>query len=150
MAVLKGAMVRWRPHVKNRKCDIVITKNTLLRLMYWYNIVVTGGFALIIFVATLFPDFGRSILWKGFDPIVAGLCVPHFIVIAVFCARSLAEPEKGKTILLIQVWYKPFSIALVAYFTATGAVNPFWGWITIAGLVVYIAGNITAFAWKDV
>jgi hypothetical protein len=123
-------------------------QNDLLRVMYWYNIVVSGGFALIILAAALFPELGRAILWNGFDPLVSSLVAPLFIVIAVFCGLSLKNPEKGKTILWMQVFYKPPAIALIAYFTAAGKINPVWALIVIAGLVVYIAGNLTALVWK--
>jgi hypothetical protein len=119
----------------------------LLRVMYWYNIVVAGGFSLIILAATLFPDINAAIFWNGFDPLAASLIVPLFAVIAVFSGLSLKNPEKGKIILWMQVFYKPVAIALIAYFAARNLINPAWAVVTIAGLVIYIAGNLTALLW---
>lgn len=123
-------------------------KRQMLRIMYWYNIVVTGCFSLVIGAATLFPEIGRSIFWNGFDPITASLAVPLFIVIAVFCALSLKDPERGKIILQMQVCYKPASIALVVYFAARHFINPVWAAVVIVGLIGYIAGNVAALRRK--
>jgi hypothetical protein len=123
-------------------------RNRLLRLMYWYNIIVTGGFALVILAASLFRELRDAVFWNGFDPLVASLTVPLFIVIAVFCALSLKEPEKGTLILKMQVAYKPFAILLVLYFAVRNAIGLPWAIIAIAGLLVYLAGNIAALTRK--
>jgi hypothetical protein len=120
----------------------------LLRVMYVYNIAVAGGLSLIILAATLFPEINAAIFWNGFDPLTASLIVPLFAVIAVFSGLSLKDPEKGKIILWMQVFYKPVAIALIAYFAARNQVNPAWAAVTIAGLVIYIAGNLTALLWN--
>jgi hypothetical protein len=115
--------------------------------MYLYNIVVAGGFSLIILAAALFPEINSAIFWNGFDPLTASLIVPLFAIIAVFSGLSLKDPEKGKIILWMQVFYKPAAIALIAYFVSRNLINPVWAAVTIAGLVVYIAGNLTALLW---
>lgn len=117
--------------------------------MHIYNITVAGGFALVILFAGLFPDFRRLISWNGFDPITVSLIVPLFLSMAFFSIISLGDPEKGKAILWMQVFYKPIAIALIAFFAVRGMIHPVWAAITITGLLVYIAGNLTALLWKN-
>ncbi len=120
-----------------------------LRLMYWYNIFVTGGFALVIAVLFFYSDLRNLLEWKGADPIVVSLVVPLFIVMAVFSALSLKNPDSGILLLKMQIFYKPFTIALIIYFTLIQKIHIIWAIIIIAGLLIYIIGNIWAIYGKN-
>ncbi|MBN1695868.1 MAG: hypothetical protein JW881_00020 [Spirochaetales bacterium] len=119
-----------------------------LRLMYRYNIVVTGGFAVWIALMTFIPALRNCVLWNGFEPVTASLVVPLFIVMAAFSVRFLSRPREGILLLKIQVFYKPLAVGLVIYFTLQGMIHPLWSLIVTAGLLVYIIGNIWAIPWK--
>ncbi|MBN2436922.1 MAG: hypothetical protein JXK07_16805 [Spirochaetes bacterium] len=116
-----------------------------LRLMYWYNIVVTGGFSIVIALMYFAPEIGFLVFWPGGgNPIVVSLVVPLFLFMAFFSALSLSKPESGILLLKMQVAYKPVAILFLVYFTINGLVNPIWCLIIILGLLIYIIGNIWA------
>ncbi len=116
-----------------------------LRVMYWYNIFVTGGFAVLIAVMKFFPDLRTSFSWpEGGNPVVISLVVPLYVIMAVFAARALSDTESGTMLLKIQIAYKPFAILMLIGFAVKGAVHPIWTAIIVTGLLVYIAGNVWA------
>jgi hypothetical protein len=120
-----------------------------LKIMYWYNIVVTSGFSLVILLCALFPSLRTSFAWEGTDPVVVSLVVPLFFVIAFFCIRFLSHPAEGILLLRMQVFYKPLAILFLLYFMVTNKIHLFWGILIIAGLLVYIVGNAWAIPWKS-
>ncbi len=123
----------------------MMKRSQRLTLMYWYNIVVTGGFALLIAIMFLFPGLRTLLAWpETVNPIVFSMVVPLFLVMAVFSGAALTNPESGTLLLKMQIAYKPFAIILLAIFTAKGFIHPLWGAIIIVGLLVYIIGNIWA------
>jgi len=124
-------------------------KEFKLKLMYWYNILVTGGFALLIAVMFFIQNLRDLLVWRGADPIVVSLVVPLFIVMAVFSALSLANPTSGILLLKIQIFYKPFAIAFIIYFAIVQKIHILWAIIIIAGLLLYIIGNIWAIYGKN-
>ncbi len=124
-------------------------KKFKLKLMYWYNILVTGGFALLIAVMFFIPNLRDLLAWKGADPIVVSLVVPLFIVMAVFSALSLSNPASGILLLKIQIFYKPFAITFIIYFTIVQKIHILWAIIIITGLLLYIIGNIWAIYEKN-
>lgn len=120
-------------------------RNFRLRVMYWYNIVITGGFAVVIALMYFLPNLRAVFVWPGGgNPIVVSLVVPLFLVMAVFSALSLKKPESGTLLLKMQIAYKPVAILFLVGFTTGGLIHPLWAAIIIAGLLVYIAGNIWA------
>jgi len=72
------------------------------------------------------------------------LVIPLFAVMAVFSALFLSKPASGILLLKIQIFYKPFAIALIIYFTIMQEIHILWAIIIIAGLLIYIIGNIWA------
>jgi hypothetical protein len=126
------------------------TKNIFrLRLMYWYNIIVTGGFACIICSITFFPSLRNVLAWQGTDPIIASFVIPLFVIMSLFCIQFLKKPEEGILLLKIQVCYKPVAIVFILYFLCHQKIHPFWGILIITGLLLYIVGNMWAIPWKD-
>lgn len=121
-----------------------IKRESRLKLMYWYNIFITGGFSLVIAVLYFFPGLRNLLEWRGADPIVVSLIVPLFAVLAVFCALSLSNPDSGIILLKVQIFYKPFSILFFIYLTAIQKIHIVWALVIILGLLIYIAGNIWA------
>ena len=120
-----------------------------LRLMYWYNIFVTGGFAVVILLFTLSPFLRNIFHWQGTDPIVASLVIPLFFIISFYCVKFLSKPEEGILLLKMQVFYKPIATLFIIYYTLTNTIHLLWGILIIAGLLLYIIGNIWAIPWKD-
>lgn len=119
-----------------------------LKLMYWYNILVTGGFTCIILLVTFFPGLRNLFAWQGTDPIIGSLVIPLFFVMAFFCIIFLSKPEQGILLLKIQVFYKPIAAILIGYYTLMKKIHPFWAIIIIIGLLGYIIGNTWAIPWK--
>jgi hypothetical protein len=127
----------------------IMDKNNIrLKLMYWYNIIVTGGFACIIVSVTFFPSLRNLFAWKGTDPVTVSLLIPLFFVIAIFSIRFLSKPGEGIILLKMQIFYKPVTILLILYYTLTNKIHLFWGILITAGLVVYIVGNFWAVPWN--
>ncbi|MFW6362294.1 MAG: hypothetical protein ACOC0D_00485 [Spirochaeta sp.] len=120
------------------------TENPRLRIMYWYNIAVTGGFALVLAVMQFSPAVRNYFQWPGSDPVLTSLVVPLFVIMAITSAWSLSHPLDGILLLRMQIYYKPFAIALLLYFTATGSIHILWAALLTAGLLLYIIGNIWA------
>jgi hypothetical protein len=120
-----------------------------LKIMYWYNVFITGGFALVILILALFPSLRILLAWQGSDPIVVSLVVPLFFVMAFFCIKFISKPEEGILLLKMQVFYKPIAILLILYYMLTNKIHLLWGIIIITGLLLYIIGNIWAVPWKD-
>lgn len=115
-----------------------------LKCMYWYNIFITGNFALVIAFFFFYPEIRNLLAWNGADPITVSLIVPLFIVMAIFSALSLKNPASGILLLKIQIFYKPFAILFLVYFTLTNKIHIMWSVIIIIGLLIYIIGNIWA------
>ncbi|MBN2509338.1 MAG: hypothetical protein JXB03_03640 [Spirochaetales bacterium] len=116
-----------------------------LVVMYWYNMVVTGGFALLIAAMYLFPDLAAVLQWpREVNPIVISMVVPLFAVMAVFAGMALSRPESAELLLKMQIAYKPFAIVFLLIFTVNGYIHPLWSAVIIAGLLLYIVGNIWA------
>ena len=84
-----------------------------LKFMYWFNIFITGGFALIILIFAFSPSLRNLLAWQGTDPIIVSLIVPLFFIIAIYCIRFLSKPKEGILLLKIQVFYKPLSIKII-------------------------------------
>ena len=115
-----------------------------LKCMYWYNIIVTGGFAFIITLMFFSPKLRNLLEWNGSDSIIVSLITPLYIVIAIFSALFLKNPASGIVLLKIQIFYKPFAILFLIYFTLMDKIHLAWTIIIITGLLLYIIGNIWA------
>ena len=123
----------------------MMKRSQRLTLMYWYNIVVTGGFALLIAIMFLFPGLRTLLAWpETVNPIVFSMVVPLFLVMAVFSGLALTDPESGTLLLKMQIAYKPFAILLLLIFSANGFIHPLWCAIIVTGLLIYIVGNLLA------
>ena len=123
----------------------MLKRSQRLTLMYWYNIVVTGGFALLIAIMVLFPGLRARLAWpETVNPIVFSMVVPLFLVMAAFSVRALTYPERGTLLLQMQIAYKPFAIVLLLIFSAKGLIHPLWCTIIVIGLLIYIVGNLWA------
>lgn len=119
-------------------------KNSLVKMMYIYNIIVNSAFSLLLAATLMIPQLRETINWPGFDPLTASLVIPLFVVLAAFCADALEHPERGILILRIQLLYKPFAIGFILFFTISGDIHLFWGILICIGLAGYIAGNALA------
>lgn len=122
----------------------MLNKNNLLKIMYLYNVIVTGGFGVLIAVMFFIPSLRNYFDWRGADPIVVSLVVPLFIVMAVFSAFALSKPNQSVLLLKMQIFYKPFAILLIIYLTIIKQINIIWSAIIISGLIIYIVGNVMA------
>ena len=120
-----------------------------LKLMYWYNVFITGGFALVILIFAFLPSLRNILAWQGTDPIIVSLIVPLFFIMAIYCIKFLSKPEEGILLLKIQAFYKPLAIVFIFYYMLTNKIHLFWGILIIAGLLLYIIGNIWSIPWKD-
>lgn len=124
-------------------------KTILLKIMYWYNIIVSGGFGIVIFVMACSPRLREQLAWNGFDPIITSLAVPLFLIISVFSIRFLRNVREGIILLKMQIVYKPVAVGLIVFYMISGKIHLAWGLIIIAGLLFYIIGNILALPDKN-
>ena len=112
--------------------------------MHIYNVVVIIGFSAFVSLHYLWPGFADITGLNLGDPLLFSLGIPLLLVLAGNSVRALGSPDLGYQQMQIQIVYKPFAIILFVVFTAFGELSIWYTLLIIAGLLIYIGGNLRA------
>ncbi len=119
---------------------------TWLRVMYVFNIFVSGGIALLIIVA---PSTATALFSAPTqEPLFSGYATSYMLAMAIFSILGLRSPLKFSPLLFMQAIIK--IIWFIAILIPTLVAGPLttWGMYLAALFIVYIIGDLIVTPYK--
>lgn len=113
-----------------------------LRAMYFYTLVMSGGFGLGII---LLPGTIQSVFrFPPQDPVMLGLCGSLFLALGLVSILGLRSPLKFVPVLLLELVYKPIWLVAVALPLFLKGEFPFYVVFNSVIFLTFIVGDLIA------